>query len=124
MTTPLAVSVREHDGACVIVLVGELDKLSSPLLRDALTARFDRGASRVVLDVAGLRFCDSTGLWVMLDFRRRAGEAGGCLRLAGATGVLERLLTLTGLTGVFPLDPDVPAALRAAVPPSPVPKAD
>ncbi|GAA2867328.1 STAS domain-containing protein [Streptosporangium fragile] len=124
MTTRLAVSVRRHEGASVIVLVGELDKLSSPALHDALAAELAAGTSRLILDVSGLRFCDSTGLWTMLDFRRRADAAGGCLRLAGVGGVLERLLTITGLTGALLADSDVPASLRAAVPRSPAPGAD
>ncbi|WP_440100444.1 STAS domain-containing protein [Streptosporangium sp. H16] len=113
MTTRLDLSVRRCEGASVIALAGELDKLSSPRLRDLMVAQLDDGARHLVLDVARLRFCDSTGLWTMLELQRRAGAAGGCLRLAGVHGVLERILTITGLAGAFSLDPDVPASLRA-----------
>ncbi|WP_329089198.1 MULTISPECIES: STAS domain-containing protein [unclassified Streptosporangium] len=119
MTTRLDLSVRRHEGASVIVLAGELDKLSSPRLRDVMVTQLDDGACHLVLDVTGLRFCDSTGLWTMLEFQRRAGAAGGYLRLAGVHGVLARILTITGLAGAFSLDPDVPAALRAVRPSTP-----
>ncbi|MFB9674826.1 STAS domain-containing protein [Streptosporangium vulgare] len=113
MTTRLDLSVRRHEGASVIAIAGELDKLSSPRLRDVMVTQLDDGSCHLVLDVTCLRFCDSTGLWTMLEFRRRAGAAGGCLRLAGVHGVLERILTITGLAGAFFLDPDVPTSLRA-----------
>ncbi len=113
MTTRLDLSVRRHEGVSVIALAGELDRLSSPRLRDVMVTQLDDGARHLVLDVARLRFCDSTGLWTMLELQRRAGAAGGCLRLAGVHGVLERILTITGLAGAFSLDPDVPASLRA-----------
>ncbi|GAA4181019.1 STAS domain-containing protein [Streptosporangium oxazolinicum] len=113
MTTRLDLSVRRHEGASVIVLAGELDKLSSPRFRDVMVTQLDDGVCHLVLDVTGLSFCDSTGLWTMLELRRRVGAAGGRLRLAGAHGVLERILTITGLAGAFSLDPDVPTALRA-----------
>ncbi|MGS2642706.1 anti-sigma factor antagonist [Streptosporangium sp. LJ11] len=113
MTTRLDLSVRRHEGVSVIALAGELDRLSSPRLRDVMVTQLDDGALHLVLDVARLRFCDSTGLWTMLELQRRAGAAGGCLRLAGVHGVLERILTITGLAGAFSLDPDVPASLRA-----------
>jgi len=119
MTTRLDLSVRRHEGASVIVLVGELDKLSSPRLRDVMVTQLDDGAEHLILDVAGLRFCDSTGLWTMLEFQRRVSAAGGRLRLAGVHGVLERILVVTGLVGAFSLDPDVPASLRAVTPEAP-----
>jgi anti-sigma B factor antagonist len=118
MTTRLDLSVRRHEGALVIVLNGELDRLSSPRLHDVLIAQLDGGTCRLVLDVTGLGFCDSTGLWTILELQRRADAAGGCLRLAGVHGVLERILTITGLAGAFSLDPDVLASLRAVSPPT------
>ncbi|MEU3167790.1 anti-sigma factor antagonist [Streptosporangium sp. NPDC006930] len=116
MTTRLDLSVRRHEGASVIVLAGELDKLSSPRLRDVLVTQLDDGVGHLILDVTALRFCDSTGLWTMLELQRRASAAGGCLRLVGVHGVLERILTVTGLASAFSLDPDVPASLRAVTP--------
>ncbi|GAA2997467.1 STAS domain-containing protein [Streptosporangium longisporum] len=113
MTTRLDLSVRRHQDTSVIALAGELDKLSSPGLHDVLAEQLDGGACHLVLDVGGLSFCDSTGLWTMLAFQRRTGTAGGSLRLAGAYGVLERILTVTGLAAAFPRDPDVSASLRA-----------
>ncbi|GAA3110107.1 STAS domain-containing protein [Streptosporangium carneum] len=119
MTARLAISVRRHEGASVIVLLGELDKLSTPSLDDVLAAQLADGARWLLLDVADLRFCDSTGLWTMLGFLRRATHAGGGLRLAGVGGVLGRILHLTGLSTAFPVDADVAASLRAVAPARP-----
>ncbi|MBT2481051.1 STAS domain-containing protein [Streptomyces sp. ISL-94] len=104
------VAVRAVDGAVVLEVAGELDHDTVRPLRDALDAAVAPGG-RVLVDLARLGFCDSTGLNVLLHSRLAAREAGGSLELAGLRGPVARMFHITGADGLFPVHADVADAL-------------
>ncbi len=102
----------------VVVVNGELDAGTVPGLSGQLEPLADTG-SHLILDLAGLRFCDCAGLNLFLRLQQRARAAGGSLQLAAPTPSVRRLITLTRLSDVLAITlgpADVIAALgRAAV---------
>ncbi|GIH96772.1 STAS domain-containing protein [Planobispora siamensis] len=96
----------------VITVAGDLEKPSVHLLRKVADQAITNGRTKIILNVHGVTFCDSTGLRELLTLLRQTYENSGWLRLAGVTGVLERLMTLTRLYDAFPVDPDLNASLR------------
>ncbi|MGW7099557.1 STAS domain-containing protein [Streptomyces sp. NPDC054838] len=105
------VDVRAVDGTVVLALAGELDHDTAQPLREALDAAVTPGG-RLLVDVSGLGFCDSTGLNVLLHSRIAVQEAGGTLGLAGLSGPVARMFRITGADGVFPVYADVAEALE------------
>ena len=67
--TPVA-GVEERDGAVVVRLAGELDLYNAHAVRDQLLAAAERGPERLVVDLSGLTFIDSTGLGVLIEARK------------------------------------------------------
>ncbi|MFE9454115.1 STAS domain-containing protein [Streptomyces sp. NPDC006739] len=61
-----------------------------------LEPHIDSGERFIVLDLAGVPFCDPAGLNAALAPRRHAHEPGARLALARAQGQLRQLLKLTG----------------------------
>ncbi|MGA5193034.1 STAS domain-containing protein [Streptomyces exfoliatus] len=110
---PLAVLVRPGTpaGTVVLLLQGELDYGTAAPLRDALEG--NAGADRVVVDCSGLRFCDSTGLNLLLRTRQRMLDHGGRLDLAGLRPSVDRMLEITGARTVFRVYGDAAEALAA-----------
>jgi anti-anti-sigma factor len=51
----------------------------------------------VVVDLAGVQFLDSSGIAVLLKGRRLADERGAAYRVAGAHGMVKRILELSGV---------------------------
>ncbi|MFF8378388.1 STAS domain-containing protein [Streptomyces sp. NPDC015661] len=98
-------------GAVVLTLDGELDHDTAEPLRDAL--KRNSGAGRLVVDCSGLRFCDSTGLNLLLRTRLRLTAAGGHVDLAGLRPPVDRIFEITGALKVFRVYEDVDAALGA-----------
>jgi anti-anti-sigma factor len=99
----------------VLAAAGEIDHDSRELLRDAaLLALGDRG-SRLVLDLAGVSFCDSGGLSLFVDLHRLTTSRGGGLRLARAQPVVVSVLQATNLDRLLALDPTVEEAIRASL---------
>jgi anti-sigma B factor antagonist len=68
------------------------------------------GLPRVVVDLTGVEFCDSTGMNVLLAALRRARERGGELVLAAPRPAVRKILQVTGLESVFTVLDD-PAAV-------------
>lgn len=116
MSRELLVRVTRHPeaGCVVLTVIGDIDRTSSALLRDAVGDLLAGRHTRLVLDVEGITFCDSNGLRTFLGGMARAVEAGGWMRLAGVRGHFERLLRLTGLYEFFTIDADVAGSLRHA----------
>lgn len=104
------VAVQHVNGAVVIELAGELDHDTAQPLRDALDTAAARGG-RLLVNLADLGFCDSTGLNVLLHGRLTALEAGGSVELAGLQGSVARMFRITGADGIFPVHADVAHAL-------------
>lgn len=97
----LNVEVERADGTASVRLRGDLDKLTAPRLKQVLAELIAAGQVSIVIDTAALAFCDSSGLWVLVEHQREARECGGSLRLTGVQGVLRRVLDVTGLKAVF-----------------------
>ncbi|MGC0314856.1 STAS domain-containing protein [Kitasatospora acidiphila] len=106
----MTVSVRPWAHGAVVAPEGELDLDTAGLLRDALERQVRSRRPYILVDCAGLRFCDSTGLSVILRARTAAQAAGGGLDLVAPRPALLRLLALTGTEEVFQVHASVAQA--------------
>jgi len=95
----------------IMSVAGEIDLYTAPRLHSELMAALSAGAPlRLVVDMTGVEFCDSTGMNVLLAAHRRAREAGGELQLASPRSAIRKVLQVTGLESVFTVV-DLPAAV-------------
>lgn len=97
----LNVSTASQGGHAVVTATGELDLYTAPRLQTALAALLRGQARRVVVDLSGVEFCDSTGMNVLLTAMKRLKEQGGALELAAPRPAVQRILQVTGLDTVF-----------------------
>jgi stage II sporulation protein AA (anti-sigma F factor antagonist) len=94
---PDALIVERTDGPCpTLVLRGELDLYSAPMLEDALRMVEEEATDRVVLDLGGLTFIDSAGIHRLLASDERLRARGGRLALRTGSSQVQRMLELTG----------------------------
>jgi anti-sigma B factor antagonist len=97
--TPLTLEFQAGDGRPLRAIVsGEIDFASAPSMQARIIGACEqRHARRLILDLTGVHFMDSSGLRVLLHLQRElAGDEGG-LVLFGPTEEVRKLLTLTGL---------------------------
>jgi anti-anti-sigma factor len=106
-------STREYGGHVVVALHGELDIADAASVTAVLTAAAARNP-RIIIDLAALEFIDCCALGALSRVRAQARQAGGDLLLAAPRGPVRRILTLTGLTGVFSVRASVDQAVRTA----------
>jgi anti-sigma B factor antagonist len=103
----LNVSSRFHDDHTVVTICGEIDLYTAPRLHSELAGLLAEGMPpRVVIDMSGVEFCDSTGMNVLLSCLRRARERGGELEIAAPKPAVRKILQVTGLDSVFTLVED------------------
>ncbi len=76
----LKVTTRSQGEHTVLSVTGEIDLYTAPTLQSELMAALGSGPVSLVVDMAGVDFCDSTGINVLLAAHRHARERGGELR--------------------------------------------
>ncbi len=96
----------EAGGSAVYALAGELDYVAAePFADRTLQILAERAEGGLVIDMAEVTFIDSTGLRALLDLRGALPERRR-ITLANVQPPVQRLLSLTDLTGQF----DMPGA--------------
>jgi anti-anti-sigma factor len=81
----------------VVTLAGEIDLSNAQRLSSTVTDLLADMPNRVVLDMAGVTFCDSQGLGTLVVLSRKAGLSQSCLVLTNVADFLLRVLDITGL---------------------------
>lgn len=99
--TDFSLEVVEVSGSVRLVFRGELDADSVSTANRALAELLERGPGRVTIDLRGLDFMDSVGVKFLIDGRDAARERGIDLALAYEEGVVERVLTVSGVARLF-----------------------
>jgi anti-sigma B factor antagonist len=90
-------SARIGRGVHVVALGGEIDLHTAPRLDEELFGAIGDGAQRLLVDMAGATFVDSTVLGVLLRAHRRLDDSGGRLVIVSDDPRILRTLELTGL---------------------------
>jgi anti-anti-sigma factor len=91
---PFLISIQRSDGVVSIAPTGELDIATSPRL-DRTLREYD--GERVILDLRGLTFMDSSGLHVIATANSRARANGSRLTLLRGPYAVQRVIEIIGL---------------------------
>ncbi|MFH8386687.1 STAS domain-containing protein [Kitasatospora sp. NPDC018058] len=93
----------------LLTLLGELDHDSADDLRSALDDALRPPGTVLVIDCAGLGFCDSTGLDTLLRAQARAAAEGSRIDLARPRPLVRWMLQRTGTAELFSIRDAPPA---------------
>jgi anti-sigma B factor antagonist len=100
MPATFDIDVTTDGGTVAARLTGELDLTARDAVVEALVPLMSTGeASRLVVDMSGVTFCDSSGLGALLDVRRAAADADVAMVLRSVSRQVARLLDLTDADG-------------------------
>ncbi|MGW6458114.1 STAS domain-containing protein [Streptomyces sp. NPDC055078] len=112
----LEVNETRQGGWTVVHIRGELDLVSSPVVRQHVHAAVAEGHRDVVLDLSRVLFCDSSGVGVLIAARRLLHSCGGRLRLILPTqrpaedAHVNRVLGALGVRRLFEVYEDIGSA--------------
>jgi anti-sigma B factor antagonist len=108
----LWLSAEQHGSVMVVTIRGDLDIVSSGRFDDCLKQA--RAASkRIILDLAGVDFMDTSALAVIVGHWKKLKAEGGTLILAGARYRYTKSLWITGLADRLPLYDTAELAIAA-----------
>ncbi|MEV5717151.1 STAS domain-containing protein [Amycolatopsis mediterranei] len=103
--TPFSVTTRTTGAGAVVTVEGELDVATAPRLRAGVAALVLGPGQLLVVDLAGVTFCDSSGISALIAARNVAEAAGAAVGLAAVPARLSRTFGLIGLADFFPTYP-------------------
>lgn len=111
----LALEYGVTDGVAVVRVAGEVDVASCGVLRDGLLRIVtDEGFGGLVVNLAGVRFIDSSGIGVLVGVWRAVRATAGGLALAAPAPQARRVLDTAGLTKILPVYDGEADAVHAA----------
>jgi anti-sigma B factor antagonist len=101
-TVDLKLSVdRATLGAPVIAVNGEIDVYTAPKLREKLSSLIESGTYRLILDLEGVEFLDSTGLGALIGVLKRVRAHDGSIDIVCTQSRILRIFKITSLDKVF-----------------------
>lgn len=100
------VTILDLDGE---VRIGD----SATALRSAIRNLVARGSTKLLLNLAGVRYIDSSGIGELIANYTTVGRSGGQLKLLSLTEKVQDLLVITKLLTVFDVYDDESEALSS-----------
>ncbi|NEB04935.1 STAS domain-containing protein [Streptomyces sp. SID13726] len=116
MVVAFNVTGDEQGDWTVLQVSGELDLVTSPVLRQRVHDVVAEGRHSLVLDLSEVYFCDSSGVGVLIASRRLIRSCRGDLRLilpaqgAADGSHVNRVLGALGVRRLFEVHPDLDSA--------------
>ncbi len=103
--SPEGTQVLERDGVVVVQLYGEIDAANAPGVRQQLHAALSNSSAGLVVDLTGVAYLDSRGIQFLFELGERLTMRRLPIRfVVPETSVIRRLLLLTHIDDVIPLD--------------------
>jgi len=88
-------------------LSGELDYHSSPELREKLTELTAKQAPKILVDLGGVEYMDSSGIATFVEAFQKAKRYQGRLVLAALTTTVRGVFEIAKLDSIFEIAPTV-----------------
>ncbi|MGY5101700.1 STAS domain-containing protein [Streptomyces sp. 900105245] len=116
MAVTFKVTGVEQGEWAVLRVSGELDLMTSPVLRQHVHDVVAEGSHDLVVDLSDVFFCDSSGVGVLVAARRLLRSCQGRLRLilpdrgADDGSHVNRVLGALGVRRLFDVHPDLDSA--------------
>jgi anti-sigma B factor antagonist len=98
----MQISIRRVDKATIIEVSGDIDLSSSPEVRKVLLREVgDHRKMRVVLNLSGVGYMDSSGVASLVESLKASRDIGSRFILVGLSGPAREVLQLSRLMKVF-----------------------
>ncbi len=108
----LDLETRREEGAVVIEARGEVTVFTSPTLRQALRQGASERPEKLIVDLSGTRYIDSSGVATLVEGLKLVQQHQGELVLAGMNERVRGVFEIARLDTVFQVAGSVEEALQ------------
>jgi anti-sigma B factor antagonist len=95
------VAIEKKDDIVICRVSGEITFSTSPDLRTRLMAAIDGGAKKVVINLSGVGYVDSSGMATLVELLQKIKSLEGDLKLAEAPDKIIEILDMVRLKDIF-----------------------
>ncbi len=99
------IQVEDHGKVCIISPQGDISVGEGDVaLRESVQVQTERGCSRIVLNLEGVRYMDSAGIGELVACLKRVREAGGDLKVCSVNQRVSdafHALQLVKILGIY-----------------------
>ena len=106
-------TIRRSGEVSIVDLTGQLTSFASGALRDTVNTLIRQGRRKIVLNVHGLLYLDSSGVGELVNCYMSVIKRGGEMKVVGLTPKVEEVLKITQLYRVFQEFHDEETALQS-----------
>jgi anti-sigma B factor antagonist len=107
----------------VLAVNGRLNAVTVPAFKARVNEVIGHGRPKIVCDLTGVTFLDSSGLAGLILALKATTERGGFLKFVAVNDLVRRMFRLTHLDRVFELHSSVEAVLAGTVDAHAIPRA-
>jgi len=108
----MKITQEKINDVAVCILDGEVDINTSPELRKACDLLIKNNEKKVLIDLSGATYIDSSGLATIIEMFQRLKKTGGHLRLSSMSEKVKNVFEITKLYKLFEIFDTRDAALK------------
>lgn len=109
----ITVNARTHEGAVLVCPTGDVDMSRSPVLRQTLREVQASRPKRLVVDLSGVEYMDSSGLATLVEAMRSSKASSTKLVLCGMNDKVRAIFEIARLHQFFTIVGSVDEAVVA-----------
>ena len=100
------IEVTQTGGVTLVVPKGDLDMGTADQMKRTLSDLIEKGQSKLVMDLTGVAYVDSSGLGALVAAMKQARAVGGNLKLCGLQEDVRSIFEMTRLIKVMAVHSD------------------
>jgi anti-sigma B factor antagonist len=102
----MEIEVTQTGGVTLVVPKSDLDMGTADQMKRTLTELIEKGQSKLVMDLTGVAYVDSSGLGALVAAMKQARAVGGNLKLCGLQEDVRSIFEMTRLIKVMAVHSD------------------
>jgi anti-sigma B factor antagonist len=108
------VSIEKRGNTDIVTFsVNKINALIADEIRDSISKLFDLPQAKVIIDLKGIEYIDSSGFGCFLSVLRSAKNNYGALKFANPEPAVKLLIETLHLQTIFDMCPDLEECLRS-----------
>lgn len=109
----MEIQEKDANGIQILELMGRFDAYTAPTARQWLEKATEEEPARIVVNLEGVQFVDSTALATLVQGMKRCRQLNGDLRLCGLQQPVRMIFELTRLDKAFEIFSGEDEAIQA-----------